>query len=738
MFRPFATALLAAATIVSFSRDTSIAGPARTALQRLPTSGLALTVTRTGIYRLTGSELLAHGIDWSGVSASSLAVVSSGRPVARLVLGGPVLGSSSAVGFAAGIRRTRYAVGNTYIVKADSRAAVSPSTTAAAPGNSAAVTTGRSSYFEARRSIYDPLAHGSPWFFAQVTSTGTPVHVSDAFRLSARVPRGTARLAVQIRGFSDEPGSGPQHHLIVDLNGRFAAETRFSGTDRHDLSVRIPASLLRLGMNLLRFTVPGDVRNADTVDSIEIASWSLFYPRRLVAPHNWLEASLPAARRVDVSGFTTPDVTVWSLSLESGHVTLPPATPTLLRGIALHRAGSTYTASFAVTRAGRYFLAAGAALLHPSRIAPIRSIASLLRGRAALLVITPRRFLAALSPLIAYHRAHGVSVKVAAVSDVYARYSGGVADPAAIKTYVALARHALGVRDVLLVGADSFDYHHYLSCRSGACPANPSDTSIIPSEYVRDATDAEIPSDEAFVDSPSGPFAGIGRIPALTVRQVRAAVSKTLHVLRHPPARPLAVFASGQEDPGDGFQAASRALAGILPQPYAIDTADVHASGRRAARSDLLSELGHQPLLVDYVGHGNLEQWDISPPLLKKSDILALRNGTSPGFFLGWGCQTAYHVDPTDASLNTRLLFSPSAGAFLTIGSTGFDVLQPQAELASAFFSELFRDPRAATVGEALALAGDATLTADPRTIHTIQSYELFGDPAIPVSMFRR
>ena len=83
-------------------------------------------------------------------------------------------------------------------------------------------------------------------------------------------------------------------------------------------------------------------------------------------------------------------------------------------------------------------------------------------------MIGPSSLLGPLAPLVAYHRAHGVTVKVVKLADLYARYSAGIVDPRAIQTYVSLAQQALGTRSVLLVGGDTFDYRDYSGCNPNA------------------------------------------------------------------------------------------------------------------------------------------------------------------------------------------------------------------------------------------------------------------------------
>ena len=254
--------------------------------------------------------------------------------------------------------------------------------------------------------------------------------------------------------------------------------------------------------------------------------------------------------------------------------------------------------------------------------------------------------------------------------------------------------------------------------------------SFVPSLYVRDDNYGLIPSDEQYVDSAAGPTMAIGRIPATTAAGVKVVVTKTLVVLQHPPASHSAVFASGKED--SIFQQSSEQLAALLPAMYSQSTANAQTVGSKEARRSLLQDINSGVSLVNYVGHGNLEQWDVPPAMLTVDDVPKLTNA-SPSVFLGWGCQTAYLVDPTDQALNARLLLAEH-GAFLTLGSTGLDLADPQTALARALFNELFHDPAISTFGQALQVA-ETKVLPQSGTRPVIDSYELFGDPEVPISV---
>jgi hypothetical protein len=320
-------------------------------------------------------------------------------------------------------------------------------------------------------------------------------------------------------------------------------------------------------------------------------------------------------------------------------------------------------------------------------------------------------------------------VKLADPTDIYFRYGTGSPDATALRVYIANAEALLGITSVLLVGADTYDYHGHIDCASVGCPANPSDVSVIPSMYLDDSYFGQIPSDELLVDSHGVPTLGIGRIPALTSKEVKAAISNELWLITHPGGHQAAVMATGLGEPD--FATTTAALAQELPPGFAVTAADETVQGHRQARKLLLAGIRAGDRVVDFVGHGNLDQWSQNP-LLSVTDVGSLRPKDRGQAYFGWGCQTAYDVDPTDRALNARL--QQSGGAAITIGSTGLDLAPPQSELAEAFFHELFADPTVESVGEAWQKAEASAFAADPATEDPIRSYEIFGDPAMPVS----
>jgi hypothetical protein len=728
-------AIIALASLSAAPRGTIriLAAPA---VKVIPSAGLTIAVEKTGLYRVSGSDLKSRGFSWNGVSSTNLTLTLEGKVVPIQVSSGSTLTDASFIEFYGSAARSQYTKRNVYVLRPVHTAGNTVATADATPGPGSPIASFSSAVTESKRSIYEPAAQGDPWVFTTLTAIarqkkdGTlvpePVGQNVKLTLPGLVTTGQATLTVQLVGITNLGGTGPQHHLVVQVNGHGAGELKFTGyyLDR-TLTTTVPASELT-PITTLRLLLPDDVVNTYDADQIDIRTFTLKYPRALNAVAGHLTLGLNATKTVRVSGLRDSQVSVWETGTDA---------PTELTHVSVQPSGVGYAATFAAPTKATYVVSDGQALLHPASIGTALSPTSLLQGSASLLIIAPQAFIKAITPLAAYHQQHGTTVKIASVESVYARFSGGVIDPNAIGAYIKQAKASIGTTAVLLVGGDTYDPLHYLKCRGTACPGNTTDSSFIPSLYTRDDYYGQVPSDELYVGGASGPTVAIGRIPAVTSAQVTLVVDKTLNVLQNGVAKRTAVFAAGDEEPD--FQQTSQALASQLPADYSVTDAYIATAGAPGAKAALLGGINGGASLVNYVGHGNLEQWGNPPPLLTVGDVRKLTS-SAPGVFLGWGCQTAYHVDPTDLSLNVSLLFQPGSGAFLTLGSTGLDLPSPQAILAKHFYANVFGTPSTVTtIGEALRTAEMQTLADGQSNLPPVESYELFGDPMLPTSLLR-
>jgi hypothetical protein len=707
------------------------ARPAPTAV-KLQTQPVLLSLDRGGVYHITGSWLAARGVSWSGMLGKDLAVTFEGKPVARLVSTSGPLTSGAYVEFFAPAVSTMYTSRAVYVLSSKLSLARGVATINAGAGHgktrsyaaSVAVGPKKNCATQNGGCLYEPMAPGDKWFYNEIIANGGSSDLKAKVAVDHQVRSGRARLSLDVWGVTDFGGAFPQHVIRAFLNGHRILQIAFSGSNEQVRSATFPQKWLVSGSNTVRLVLPGTVKNQYDLDIIDIRGFSLAYGRTPIAVHGALTANFPEERTATVSGFHSSNIRVWQLGASGA---------ALVRGTHVSGAGRSHSVSFVAPAAGDYLAVDNAGWLTPTAVTPLPSTSYLLKGKAKLLVVAPRSFWPALYPLVAYHDSHGVPVKLADIGDVFDRFTAGMFDATAIRDYIQQAESQLGITAVLLVGADTYDYHHYIDCAHGGCPSNPQDVSLVPSLYTMDSFYGQIPSDELLVDNSSGaPSIAIGRIPAVTASEVKTIVNRTVSMMRHPSGKRSAVMVAGTGDPS--FDTSSDALAAELPAGYGVTKLNEPATSNGAARSGLLKAIQSGVTIANFVGHGNLEQWDQNP-VLSIGDVPRLHPNPSGQLYFGWGCQTAYDVDPTDRALNARLLFG--GGAALTLGSTGLDLAQPQSELAVTFYHELFHDSSAVSVGQALERAEVSVSAADPGALDPIRSYEIFGDPMLPLTLLQ-
>ena len=131
------------------------------------------------------------------------------------------------------------------------------------------------------------------------------------------------------------------------------------------------------------------------------------------------------------------------------------------------------------------------------------------------MIVSHPDFLDGLTPLIDQRTEEGYAVRVVNVEDIYTRYSHGILDAHAIRAFLTEAIDKMGVRYVLLVGGDTYDYRDFTGKGS---------RSFVPTLYQ--ATNPLVgfgAVDPLFVDSTDDgiPNAAIGRFPVRTQSRTR-------------------------------------------------------------------------------------------------------------------------------------------------------------------------------------------------------------------------
>ncbi len=682
-----------------------VGGPRRVKVSRVVGIGnsAALSVETDGIHRVSFDDLMAAGMDWTGVKMKTLAVIdASGDPVPVRMSGGAKFTTGKFVEFWADSIDTLYTGTNVYrlVVDPSQRLLIQNDRTAVPRAKIAATTTSLHTVVVEEQKLYSTSVPGSdPWFAARLFSFGAP---STTIVDADHVAPGRASVAVTVTGGVDF-AVAEDHHVTVAVNGVTAGEVRFGGITEKVITGTVPSGVLVDGANNVTVTVTA--ADGTPYGLVNLDRISVTYPRRIVAVDGTAEFTA-SSTRVSVAGFTSPQVDV--LRFQGGDVTR------VARTRAARQPDGTYTISFAGSgTAARYAVTQIDSLSRPG-IAPGRNATGLLTGAADLLIISHSAFSDHLGDLVAAREAQGLAVKVVEVEDVYAAYTGEVFDPAAISAYIADAAIVFDDPAVLLVGADSYDYRNFARSNSIA---------FIPTIYGNVGVGQVFwsPLDPAFadIDHDQVPDLALGRFPVRNLDELSNAIAKAISYTPDTSA----VFASDT-----GYGSTTDEIAASLPSGYSVTTAALDDLPVAAARSTLLAEINGGAGLTVFFGHSSTDQWT-SKGLLKTADVAGLTNTDDPTLVVQFGCWNTYFSHPTQQSLGSALLTS-SAGAATVLGATTLT-----SSVHDAMFGPMVVDAitSSATIGDALTSAKHELRSVTSAPDITL-GWTLLGDPTTPMS----
>lgn len=517
-------------------------------------------------------------------------------------------------------------------------------------------------------------------------------------------------LTVDVWGITNWPAT-PDHHVRVGLNGTSLGDAFFEGQEAAKLSYALPAGLLADGANSLSLTLPGDT--GVKYDVQELDQYSVAYPRAFVARAGRL--TFAAAGEVfKVTGLPQAEVVVYRL--EAG-------VPRRLTRVEVAAEGTSYSVRIPGTAAQEtYVVSTVAGLGKPSLVAP-RPVADIASGRADYLIITHPSFEDGLAPLVQAREAQGMVVKVVDVEDVYQQFGFGIFDAAAIRGYVKHAVTSMGVRYVLLVGGDTYDYQDYLKRGS---------VSFIPSLYAK--TDSQInwaPVDPLYadVDDDGVQDVPLGRFPVRTGAELAMVIGKTL-VYKAKTYGGTAVLAADVLDPKVNFTADAEAFAGGLSSEWSVTKAYIDHLGVSGARKALIDAMNRGVALTGFVGHSSPTAWTFQG-LFKGSDATTLTNAGKPTVVAQWGCWNTFYVDPTYSTLGHTLMLSGDRGAAAVLGASTLTQAASERLLGSLVLPRMVTP--GATMGDAIVSAKRALAQVDPNATDVLLGWTLLGDPALVV-----
>jgi len=565
----------------------------------------------------------------------------------------------------------------------------------------------------------------------------------------------SVQLRLGLRGWSEprhrERTSLPHHEIEILLNGRVVERTTWDGKDHFVHDVAVPAERILEGPNELSFRIPKRVypESGDLVVDVVLL--------------NWIEVEyehIPLVGDDQLRLFPMGDGPVYRVVVESDDATSIDL---------FHPSGMRYRSESGMLAADIEVGDGGFALLKPTAAAPPNDVIydqpSGLRNddhQVDYIMIAHRSLLEQTLRLAEFHRGRGLSVAVVDVQDIYDEFNFGVLDPRAIKDFLQYAHsnwQAPAPRFVLFSGDASWDFKNL-----SADDANYADWTYRTGEmkrFVKNSStqyaegadlnhrnlvptssyptlEGHAASDTWFVcfdDGDSLPDMAIGRLPVASAEELEQVIDKTIRFASAPPVGPWKRNLLFIANESVSFQRRSDSIAeeygnrGYLPTkiyPHPSEPANEHHTER------IVEIIDGGAYAVHFIGHGGRYIWRTGPPDLKKNHDLftlehldTLADSERLPVVLSLTCYSAPFDHPTADSIGEKLMRIPERGAIAVFAASWRN--SPSPIMGEILMEELTTPGN--TIGESVMRAKHKF-----RSDVLVQTYNLLGDPAVPVA----
>jgi hypothetical protein len=315
----------------------------------------------------------------------------------------------------------------------------------------------------------------------------------------------------------------------------------------------------------------------------------------------------------------------------------------------------------------------------------------------------------------------GLATLVVDLESIYDRYSFGMPDPEAIRSFLRDAWQSwpMQPRFAVLAGDGTFDYLDHQGAGDNLVPP-----LLVATPQGMFASDVMLGD----VDGDLKPEIAIGRIPALNNDELEAYVSKlSLNESAGLGSFTSLTMLSDDADPAGNFPVDSDALLDLVPAGVASERIYLSQTALEAARTATFGAFAAGTEWVNYIGHGGLDRF-ADEGLLKATDALGLAIGDRLPVISSLTCSAGRFEVPGWESLAEALVMAPESGAAVVWAPSGQSYHFEAMALNEALFEAIFSGS-ALTVGE-IVVETLTTHQPTPGFDYLPAVYNLIGDPA--------
>jgi len=530
------------------------------------------------------------------------------------------------------------------------------------------------------------------------------------------------------------------NHVIIKLNDLQVADVRWDGlTWAGDgfVEVEIPEGLLVSGLNTLMVFLPDDTGYV-YVDWAKINypnTFSVNTGEEVLA----FSYDINGTWKFQVQGFNSDAIVAYDVSnpwevavFDSG-------------SLIIENLGSEYGIAFEdeVITEKDYWVATESSIKTLLASGIVEDTPSDLKStayQADYILISHPAFIAEAKALSFHRASQGLSTILVDVQDVYDEFGFGIMSAAAIReflAYTAISWQAPAPSFVVLVGDGNYDPKNYRGDNK---------TSYIPPFLaMADPFIGETAADNRYVT-----FGGLQSIPdmilgRLSVNSPAEASKMIAKIISYEQApvegdwtKQVLAVASAADSGGDFAAYSAGLIADTLPEPYHVSEVyyGVTHTDITEAVAALKAGINDGKLIVNFIGHGFSKGWQAqnNPPniFIQTTDVSGFTNEGKYPIFLAMTCSEGYFIDPATEAFGEVVTRAENKGAIASWSPTGLGVSGGHDYMDRGFFESVF-DDGAEVLGEAIA-SGLTRLWASGSSLYLLETYELFGDPALIIN----
>jgi len=363
-------------------------------------------------------------------------------------------------------------------------------------------------------------------------------------------------------------------------------------------------------------------------------------------------------------------------------------------------------------------------------------------------------FRTTLQPLVDLRRKQGLRTAVLDVEALYNRFTYGIADPEAIRSFCHAAYNApeVKLRYLLLAGSGSLDFAHekFAVTNYQACLLPP----LIMAQRFSTGEAMIVAADQAFGDvtGNAAPEISVGRFPTAWTQELAVAVAKTLAYEEALPWKSKAALSAGSAFTND-----MEIVKGPLITAGKTVTAYYPATSvtwKNLLKPAFLSGLGS----FWFIGHSDTTYFKDSETAsdnLMDTAVLKTNSWSKMPVAILMGChlnrwQAMNVTKPAEAAFGPFSVFLSGCGFSAVIASTGYawdgeSGVLGEAQRLALYLSQCSGSNGIYRIGDALCAAEQRLAVYDPQvntnlnphwdpgsiTVERLQSYSLVGDPAM-------